>query len=106
MAEEMQTRREKIINILLTSEEPLSARDIALFLDERDIRLILNDLKHIAKSVRKIEGGKYQLVMVPAQCRKCGFVFKEGASLDPSRCPKCKSEWISPPKFKIIKKER
>ncbi len=101
----MLTRRERIMQLLIESENPLTLRDIALYLDERNIKVIAEDLKHIAKSVKKLKGGRYQLVLIPAQCKRCGFVFKKASSLTPSRCPKCKSERISPPKFKIIVKK-
>ncbi|RLF80089.1 transcriptional regulator, partial [Thermococci archaeon] len=40
------------------------------------------------------------LLIQPAQCKKCGFIFKPEIRI-PGRCPKCKSEWIEEPRFKI-----
>ena len=54
-------------------------------------------LEHVEKSVkpRKIK-------IRPAGCRQCGFVFKDRTKfIPPSRCPKCKSEWIEEAAFKI-----
>jgi len=62
---------------------------------------IVEDLVHIAKSIKP---GR-ELVMLPAQCRKCSFIFKERQDKNifkkPSKCPKCDSERILPPVYKI-----
>ncbi|RLG79778.1 MAG: transcriptional regulator [Thermoprotei archaeon] len=100
-----ETLREKIVDILIKAEEPLSVSQIAslLGLSSREERTIYTALTHIAKSVRRKSKGKLQLVMIPPVCKKCGYVFKH---LDkprrPSKCPRCKSERIEEPKFKII----
>lgn len=98
------TRREKIIRLLLESTSPLSVKDIAIFLgiDPRNSKLIYEDLMHIAKSVRRRHKGR-NLLMLPPMCSNCGYIFKEMKRLKtPSRCPRCKSEQILPPRF-IIK---
>lgn len=85
------TRREEIIEIL--SKEEKSAQDLA---NEFKVELfeILEDLKHIKYS-RK-------LLQRPAQCKKCSFIFKERSKVKkPSKCPRCKSEWIMAPLFKV-----
>ena len=63
-------------------------------------KLILEDLKAIQKSLRRV--GKVLLVK-PAECRKCGFVFRPEINI-PSRCPRCKSEWIEEPRFMIAER--
>ncbi|MGQ4915698.1 MAG: transcriptional regulator [Candidatus Asgardarchaeia archaeon] len=98
----MSTRRERIIELLLKTDEPLSLRDIALTLEEKE-KAIARDIKHIAKTVKR-QYRDMQLVMYPAVCRKCGYVFSKSENIDPGRCPRCKSEWIEKPKFKIIQK--
>jgi len=41
-----------------------------------------------------------------AQCKKCEFKFEERSKIrKPSKCPKCKSEWIMAPLFSIKSKE-
>jgi predicted Zn-ribbon and HTH transcriptional regulator len=40
----------------------------------------------------------------PARCTACGFVFGDRAERrlhTPSRCPRCRSERISEPRFRI-----
>ena len=56
---------------------------------------VLDHLQHIARSAR--------LKMEPAACLECGFFFKKRERLNtPSRCPLCKSESISPPRYQVV----
>lgn len=92
------TRREKIVKILRTNE-PVSLDYLCQELRFFDRRLILEDLHHIALTLKKTES---KLIMVPPTCLKCGFVFKGLKKPKmPSRCPKCKNERISQPLFQI-----
>ncbi len=92
------TRRERITRIL-SMGEPISLDDLCLELRVFDRRLILEDLYHIAQSLRKTEKS---LIMSPPTCSNCGFVFKGLKKPKiPSRCPKCKSERITSPFFQI-----
>jgi len=89
------TRRQEITEIL--RKETLSLRDLADMF-EVDIKEILEDIPHIEKSVRP----KEKLIMTPAQCRKCGFTFKDRRKFKkPSKCPKCKGMRIREPEFQI-----
>lgn len=97
----MESRREKIIRLLSSAGEPLDAQQIAkeLGLSPRDARLIYEDLIHIARSLRN---GPLTLYMVPPMCKSCGYIFKNlRRPRKPSKCPRCRSQWISPPKFLI-----
>ena len=90
------TRREQIIEILTKEEK--SAQELA---NEFKVEMfeILEDLKHVKYSIKP-----KKLLMRPAQCKKCGFVFEERSRVKkPSKCPKCKSEWIMAPLFSIEK---
>jgi len=58
---------------------------------------VYEHLRHLAKSVYSRSGGGEVLLMVPPRCRRCGYVFKDLESpRKPSRCPRCRSEWIEP----------
>lgn len=98
-----ETVRERIARILRENLEPLTAEDIITLLGSTDLKPkdVYEHLKHIAKSVRAKSHDV--LVMVPPSCRSCGFTF---TNLDkpkkPTKCPKCKSERITPPAFKIV----
>jgi hypothetical protein len=88
------TRRQEIIKIL--SKEEKTAQELAnLF--KIELKFILEDLEHIRRTVKP-----RKLVMKPAFCKSCGFVFKERSKISkPSRCPRCKKEWIQAALFKI-----
>ncbi|ASJ06851.1 transcriptional regulator [Thermococcus pacificus] len=94
----MMTRRQRIIKLL--EERDYSPSELALALDMRGKgikKVILEDLKAISKTLK--HEGKVLLIK-PAECRKCGFVFKPEIKL-PSKCPRCHSSWIEEPRFKI-----
>ena len=60
---------------------------------------VYNHLHHIQKTLSK---GELKLVVAPAQCRKCGFLFKKRDRLrKPGKCPVCRSESITEPRFSI-----
>lgn len=85
------TRREKIEELLKKRE--YSAYELSKILDTK-LKTITEDLKHVAKSKK----GKFKII--PAICKDCGFVFREKIG-KPSKCPKCRGERISWPKFRI-----
>jgi predicted Zn-ribbon and HTH transcriptional regulator len=95
----MLTRRQSIKNLLEETSYPLSAKDICDALDIKNRALVYEDLDHIAKSV-KSEGK--ELLIRPASCGKCNYVFKVKATAkSPTKCPKCRSEWILPHAYLI-----
>ncbi len=91
MDEKPQTLRKEIADAL--RREPLDLREISQIFRIRE-KEALEHLQHIARSTR--------LAMEPALCQRCGFSFKKRDRLNtPSRCPICKSESISPPRYHI-----
>jgi predicted Zn-ribbon and HTH transcriptional regulator len=92
----MLTLRKKIAEVL--ERESLDLREISKMFGIKE-REVLDHLNHIAKSVHP-----ERLILKPAYCNQCGFSFKKRTRLNPpGRCPVCKSEYISPPLFKITK---
>jgi predicted Zn-ribbon and HTH transcriptional regulator len=90
----MPTIRKEIADLL--EKEPLDLREISQILRIRE-KEVLDHLQHIARSVHP-----RKLTMEPAACLHCGFVFKKRERFStPSRCPLCKSESISPPRYRI-----
>jgi predicted Zn-ribbon and HTH transcriptional regulator len=91
----MSTLRKEIAEAI--EREPLALREISQLFRVRE-REALDHLQHISRSAHP-----KRLTMEPAQCRRCGFVFKKRDRLStPSRCPVCRSESISPPKYQIV----
>jgi predicted Zn-ribbon and HTH transcriptional regulator len=77
---------------------PCSAREIssAARIPEREV---YGHLEHIQKSI--VSTGRH-LVVVPAECKKCGFVFAKRDRLKrPGKCPMCRGESIREPLFAI-----
>jgi len=95
---EMLTRREKIKRIL-QEDRFTDIDELIKELEIDDKRILINDLQHIERSLKRLS---QKLIMKPAQCRECGFVFNKKKIKYPSKCPKCKGQRILSPQFKIM----
>ncbi len=90
----MLTLRKKIAEAL--KEESFDLREISKRFGVKE-REVLDHLEHIEKSIHP-----KRLISESASCQECGFSFKKRTRLStPGRCPVCRSEQISPPRFKI-----
>jgi predicted Zn-ribbon and HTH transcriptional regulator len=81
----------------LLREHDRSVRELSqlLSLSEKEV---LDHLHHIAKA----PGLNFQFIIIPAQCRHCGFVFKKRERLKtPSRCPICRQSSIARPRYAL-----
>ena len=79
-------------------DQTLSAKELsgAVHIPEKDV---YDHLEHIERSTHKTG---HQLMVIPAECLKCGFVFKKRERLKkPGRCPVCKGEQIQEPLFSV-----
>lgn len=57
-------------------------------------------LEHLRKS---LTGAQARLDVEPAMCLACDYKFEKRERLaKPSRCPKCRSERIDAPRFRIV----
>lgn len=77
---------------------PLSARDISgiVGIPEKEVAA---HLEHIRQTLHHTGRG---LIVHPAECTRCGFVFEKRERLTrPSRCPVCKSESLHAPLFSL-----
>ena len=59
---------------------------------------IASDFKHLIRSLKHTD---YEPVIIPAECRKCGFEFSNDKLLKPSKCPKCSGTWIHAPQIGV-----
>ena len=50
-----------------------------------------DDLRHILRSAR---AAGYEVEIVPARCRSCGFTFGEEKLSKPGKCPECRGTRI------------
>jgi hypothetical protein len=89
------TRRKEMIELL--RKQPMTMHELARTF-RAETKEILVDLEHIAYTVKPTE----RLVMNPATCRSCGFIFRTREKRSkPSKCPACKREKITEPIFSI-----
>ncbi len=92
----MQTIRKQMIELLDNKE--MSAREISQTIKIRE-KEVYTHLSHIARSVT---AQRKKLMIIPAECLECGFVFEKRRRFTrPSRCPRCKSEHIQNPGYRI-----
>lgn len=94
--ERNETARKEIVSFL--KEQTLSVRDISGYvrIPEKEVYAHLN---HIKKSIAR---DKLKLIVDPATCKKCGFVFKKRERLSkPGKCPLCHHEAIEEPLYSI-----
>jgi hypothetical protein len=94
------TPRQRILDLLTIT--PLTARRIAevVGITERQVE---EHLEHIVKSVARDRSLRF--VLEPPGCKDCDFVFRDRERLTrPSRCPQCRGEAISEPRYSIERK--
>ncbi len=92
----MTTIRQQIIALL--EEDDHDAREISqlVSISEKDVYA---HITHIGKTV-STKGKK--LVIIPSSCLVCGYTFKQrNRPGRPGKCPRCKSERITNPRFSI-----
>jgi len=90
----MSVRRD-LIKIL--SAQPRSVSSIAreLGLDRRDVE---DDLRH---AIRSAAAAGHTIIVEPARCKQCGFVFGDDRLAKPSKCPECKGTRLYEPQIRI-----
>jgi transcriptional regulator len=75
---------------------PFSSRELSglVGIPEKEVA---GHLEHIRQSLHR--AGR-RLIVQPAECARCGFVFDKRERLTrPSRCPVCRSESLHAPMF-------
>jgi predicted Zn-ribbon and HTH transcriptional regulator len=91
------TTRQRLADALRSGPHDAAGLSAAVGVPES---AVYRHLEHVARSVRAASGDERFLVAPPA-CRGCSFDGFDDPLNDPSRCPECRSERISPPTFVI-----
>jgi transcriptional regulator len=68
------------------------------------VRRLEEELRHVERSAR---GQNERLVVEPARCLACGFLFRDREARHlhaPGRCPRCRSERIADPTFRLARR--
>ncbi|MBI5848296.1 MAG: ArsR family transcriptional regulator [Nitrospirae bacterium] len=95
-AERHETIRKEILSLL--KDQTLSAMELSaeVHISEKDVS---EHLEHIGRSTHKTG---HHLTVIPAECTKCGFIFRKRERLKkPGRCPICHGEKIQEPLFTL-----
>lgn len=91
------TARQRLMVLLVGA--PLSSRQLAerLGFPERQVE---EHLEHVIRSLARDRTRDF--LLDPSACLDCGFVFRDRRKIKkPSRCPHCRSESISAPRYSI-----
>lgn len=91
--------RKDLIDLLL--DRVLSANEISREVGV-PVKEVETDLRHLQKSLRHSE---YEMVVTPAECRKCEFRFGPDKLTKSSKCPECRSTWLRDPLIEIRRSE-
>ena len=79
------------------SATPRSVSSIA-----RELKLnraeIEEDFRHLIRSAR---ASGHRIVVQPARCRRCGYVFSEEKLTKPGKCPACRGTWLYEPQISV-----
>jgi len=92
------TTRERIQLLLKSADFPISAKEIMALTGIKREQEVYEHIYHIALSSKR-KG--FVVFVYPAKCEACGREISMEKPRRPSRCPFCKSERVSPPKFLI-----
>jgi hypothetical protein len=81
----------------ILAEGPRSVSSLAreMGLDRRDAE---DDLRHAIRSAR---AAGHRIVVEPARCKQCGFLFGEDKLSKPGKCPECHATRIFEPQIRI-----
>ncbi|HEX2055435.1 MAG TPA: hypothetical protein VHF07_03005 [Nitrospiraceae bacterium] len=91
------TPRQRIMQLIVGTR--LSAFQLAQMLGIPE-RQIEEHLPHIVKTLSRDTTRRF--LIEPSLCQSCGFHFTERTRMTrPSRCPRCRSESITAPRFGI-----
>jgi len=94
--EQVKTIRQQMIALL--SEGEIDAKGISQELGIRE-KEVYEHLPHVSRSTAA--QGK-RLIIIPARCLGCGYVFKNRTRFtSPGRCPSCKGTHLQAPMYRI-----
>ena len=91
------TPRQRIIELITGTRLPSHQLAQMLGIAERQVE---DHLEHVVKSIARDKTRRF--ILEPSRCQDCDFVFRDRRRLTrPSRCPTCRSEDITAPRYGI-----
>ena len=92
-----QTPRQRLIELLTGTL--LASHQLAQLLGIPE-RQVEDHLAHIVKTIARDPTRTF--LLEPSECQDCAFAFRDRTRLTrPSRCPRCRSEAITSPRYGI-----
>lgn len=96
-----QTPRRRIIDLLTGTL--LSSHQLAQLLGMPE-RHVEDHLTHVVKTLARDPARTF--LLEPSTCQDCAYTFRDRTKLTrPSRCPNCRSEAITPPRYGISERQ-
>jgi predicted Zn-ribbon and HTH transcriptional regulator len=89
------TFRKTLIEVLTVQPRSVSSIARELGLERGDVE---DDLRH---AIRSACASGRRVLIEPARCRSCGFIFGADKLSKPSRCPSCRSERLFEAQIRI-----
>ncbi|MHC3438864.1 transcriptional regulator [Natrialbaceae archaeon A-gly3] len=95
MREADETTRRRILEAI--REEPATPVELA---DRFDLTpaAVMRHVEHVSRSV---DSSSEAFLVAPPTCQECGFDRFDDLLNRPSRCPECKSESVTEPRYAI-----
>ncbi len=91
------TPRQRIMELLTGTRRTTHQLAQMLAIPERQVE---GHLIHVVKSITRDKTRRF--ILEPSHCQDCNFVFRNRRRLTrPSRCPHCRSEAITAPRYGI-----
>lgn len=91
------TPRQRLMDLLIGAR--LTSRQLAerMGMPERQVE---DHLTHVVRTLHRDRSRRF--LLEPPVCNACGYIFRDRNKLTrPSRCPRCRCEAISPPRYGI-----
>ena len=89
--------RKQLLDVLATGPRTASSLARELGMHRRDVE---DDLRHLVRTARA--AGR-KVIVQPARCKSCGFIFDEEKLSKPGKCSQCRSTWVFEPLLSIEK---
>jgi transcriptional regulator len=87
--------RRDLIKALSATPRSVSSLAWELGIDRRDLE---DDLHH---AIRSAEAAGHRVIVEPARCRQCGFVFGTDRLAKPGKCPQCRGSRLYEAQIRI-----
>jgi predicted Zn-ribbon and HTH transcriptional regulator len=94
--ERSETLRHRLQRELESGPQTVRDLSVRVRIPEKEV---ISHLEHVQRSLRR---SPQRLHVDPAECLQCGFRYQKRERLtSPSTCPRCRSQRIAPPLFRV-----